>query len=140
MKFEKQVEQFTELRIEGKSFDEIATTLKTSKQTLIEWNKQLQVKETIQYGKALKINDIVKTYQFDIISRLNTYLELSKRINAELLQRDLITIATDTLLKMSIANDTRVKDLLKEKVVIRQNENIIDFEIGNGFFVMPLDE
>ena len=140
MKFEKQVEQFTELRIEGKSFDEIATTLKTSKQTLIEWNKQLQVKETIQYGKALKINAIVKTYQFDIISRLNTYLELSKRINAELLQRDLITIATDTLLKMSIANDTRVKDLLKEKVVIGQNENIIDFEIGNGFFVMPLDE
>jgi hypothetical protein len=140
MKFEKQVEQFMELRIEGKSFDEIATTLKTSKQSLIDWNKQLQVKDTIKEGKALKINAVVKSFQFDLENRLNTYLELSQRINAELLQRDLTTIATDTLLKMSIANDNRVKDLLSEKVIIGQNENIIDFEIGNGFFMLPLDE
>jgi len=34
-KLDKNVEAFIQLRIEGKSFDEIATELKTTKQTLI---------------------------------------------------------------------------------------------------------
>ena len=140
MKFDKQIEEFIQMRIEGKSFDEIATGLKTAKQTLIEWNKQIQVRETINYGRAFKINTLVKTFQFDLTNRLKIYLQLSKKINAELLQRDLTPINTETLLKMSIANDTRVKELISKNIQIGESVNIVDLENGNGFFKMQLDE
>ena len=140
MKFDKQIEDFILMRIEGKSFDEIAKGLKTAKQTLIEWNKQLQVRETINNGRAIKINTLVKTFQFDLANRLNTYLQLSKKINAELLQRDLVNVPTDTLLKMSIANDGRVKELINKNVQIGENESIISFTNGDGFFYLQLDE
>ncbi|MBK6276283.1 MAG: hypothetical protein IPF58_17070 [Saprospirales bacterium] len=47
-------------------------------------------------------------------NRANTYLQLSMKINDELLNRDLKTISTVTLLNMSITNDTRLKELLNK--------------------------
>lgn len=55
-KFDKQIEQFIELRINGYTFAEIATQLNTSKQTLIEWNKTEIVRNTIQ-AKHLKYSN-----------------------------------------------------------------------------------
>jgi len=141
MKFDKQIEEFIQMRIEGKSFDEIATGLKTAKQTLIEWNKQVLIRETITTGKVIKINTTVKTFQFDLQNRLQTYLQLSKKINDELLQRDLTLINTDVLLKMSIANDGRVKELIDKNVIIGNNQSV--WEVGSdrdGFFNMDLGE
>jgi len=141
MKFDKQIEEFIQMRIEGKSFDEIATWLKTAKQTLIEWNKQVLIRETITTGKVIKINTTVKTFQFDLQNRLQTYLQLSKKINDELLQRDLTLINTDVLLKMSIANDGRVKELIDKNVIIGNNQSV--WEVGSdrdGFFNMDLGE
>ena len=140
MKFTKQIEVFIQLRIAGNSFDEIATTLKTSKQTLIEWNKQMIVRDAINDGRAFKINSVVKTHQFDLMNRLNNYLQLSKNINDELLKRDLTTINTDTLLKMSIANDNRLKDLVNKNIQIGENDNELSFDNGEGFFNMQLDD
>ena len=141
MKFEKQIEDFIQMRIEGKSFDEIATILKTAKQTLIDWNKQLKVRDTINEGQALKISGLIKTYSFDLSNRLNTYLQLSKRINDELAERDLKEISTDLLLKMSISNDNRIKELVCKKIEIGSNP--VCWEIGSdkdGFFNLQLDE
>ena len=141
MKFTKQIEGFIQLRIAGNSFDDIATTLKTSKQTLIEWNKQMNVRDTINDGKAIKINSVVKTYQFDLVNRLNNYLQLSKNINDELLKRDLTTINSDTLLKMSIANDGRLKDLLDKPIQFGKKCNVTSMNMDNDdFFSMQLDE
>lgn len=67
-------------------------------------------------------------------------MQLSKKINAELLQRDLVNVPTDTLLKMSIANDGRIKELINKNVQIGENENIISFTNGDGFFYFQLDE
>ena len=114
-KLDKNIEAFIQSRIEGKSFDEIATELKTTKQTLIDWNKKELVRNAIAEGKAFKINTLVKTYKFDLTNRVQTYLQLSKKINDELLNRDLTDISTDTLLKMSIANDNRLNEIVKDK-------------------------
>ena len=65
-KLDKNIEAFIQSRIEGKSFDEIATELKTTKQTLIDWNKKELVRNAIAEGKAFKINTLVKTYKFDL--------------------------------------------------------------------------
>ncbi len=141
MKMEKNIEKFIELRIAGNSFDEIAKELKISKQSLIEWNKQLDTRTAIDEGKAFKINNLVKANNFDIVNRLTTYLKLSKKINNELLKRDLFQVSTETLLKMSIANDTRIKEMISKNVLIGQNPGILDIGINeDGFFHIVLDE
>ncbi len=114
MKQENQIEKFIELRIDGKSFDAIAKELHTSKQTLLEWNKEVKTRNAVDEGKTLKINSIVKSYGFDLQNRLSGYLELSQRINDELSKRDLTTVNTETLLKMSIGNDERIKSLVNK--------------------------
>lgn len=140
MKIEKQIADFIQMRIEGKSFDEIAKELKTSKSTLIEWNKKLDVKNEITEGKALAINNIVKAFEYDKQTRLKALLKLSKKINDELLNRDLTDISTDTLLKMSIANDGRITGIVNNTFKFGSNE-IPDWGINkDGFFTMQLDE
>ncbi len=142
-KLDKQLEVFVQMRIEGYSFDAIATELKTSKQTLIEWNKKELVRTAIDEGKAFKINTLVKTYKFDLANRTNTYLQLSQKINDELLNRDLKEVSTDVLLKMSIANDTRVHDLLKGKHRLFgvANIEVVKFsDDKDSFFYLKYDE
>jgi hypothetical protein len=141
MKQENQIEKFIELRIDGKSFDAIAKELHTSKHTLLEWNKEVKTRNAVDEGKTLKINSIVKSYGFDLQNRLSGYLELSQRINDELSKRDLTTVNTETLLKMSIGNDERIKSLVNKNFEFGINKSI--WEIGvndDGYFKMSLDE
>ena len=141
MKMEKNIEKFIELRIAGNSFDEIAKELQTSKQSLIEWNKKVEIRTAINEGKAFKINNLVRANNFDLENRLKCYLKLSKKINDELLKRDLFKVPTDTLLKMSIANDTRLKELVNKNFEIGQNTGILDIGFNeDGFFHLKLDE
>ncbi|MBK7226767.1 MAG: hypothetical protein IPH96_15675 [Saprospiraceae bacterium] len=143
-KFDKNIEAFIQSRIEGKSFDEIATELKTTKSTLIDWNKKELVRCAIYEGKAFKINTIVKNYKFNLVSRLRTYLEISQRINDELLKRNLSDeskIPTNQLFKMSIDNDSRIYDLIKDMSVgIGHDENAIYLETGDNYFELEAAE
>ena len=140
-KLDKNLEAFIEMRIEGKSFDVIATELKTTKQTLIEWNKKELVRNAINEGKAFKINTLVKAYNFNLVNRAKTYLELSKKINDELLSRDLKDISTDVLLKMSIANDNRINEIVKDKSFeVGTNPNCMYLVDGDGYFNLQVDE
>lgn len=140
-KLDKNMEGFIYKRIEGKSFDEIATDLKTTKQTLIEWNKKELVRNAIDEGKAIKINNLIKTYKFDLSNRVNAYLQLSKKINDELLSRDLKEINTDILLKMSITHDTRLKELIGKPIEFGNECNVSSFTTDNDdYFKMALDE
>lgn len=140
-KLDKNIEAFILLRIEGKSFDDIAKELKTSKSTLIDWNKKVEVRNEIQQGKAIKINTLVKAYEFDKQNRLKTILSLSKKINDELSKRDLTSISTDVLLKMSIANDNRVIEMVKDKFEFGFNPKFYKAGINEtGYFEMKLDE
>ncbi len=140
MKIEKQIADFIQMRIEGKSFDEIAKELNTAKSTLIDWNKKADVRDTINEGKAFAINTVVKAFQYDRQARLKTMLEISKKINDELQSRDLADISTDKLLQMSIANDGRIMKLIDTNIEIGKNESIVCWDAGNGFFTFQLDE
>lgn len=140
-KLDKNIEAFIQKRIEGKSFDEIANDLKTTKQTLIDWNKKELIRNAINEGKAFKINTLIKTYQFDYTNRVKTYLELSKKINTELLNRDLTEINTDVLLKMSITNDTRLYEMIKgKKIDVGESESTIYMNDGDNYFELKFDE
>ena len=140
-KLDKNIEDFISKRIEGKSFDEIASELKISKQTLIDWNKKEFVMFAIDEGKVFKINALVKAFKFDLSNRIKTYLELSNKIHLELQKRDLSEVNTDTLLKMSIANDNRLRNMLNKDIQIGQNSEVRTIGMyGDGFFKLPFDE
>jgi hypothetical protein len=139
-KLDTQLETFIQLRIEGNSFDTIATELKTTKQTLIEWNKKELVRKTIIEAKAIKINTLVKTFEFDLHTRVKTYLELSKKINDELANRDLKEVSTEALLKMSIATENRIKEIVSKQIEFGIKPYTVDMNEGNTFFELYLDE
>lgn len=86
----------------------------------------------------------MKTYKFDLSNRLNTYLQLSKKINDELLNRNLTDMSTDILLKMSVVNDSRINNILKENK-ITFGKPYFEMEVyGEGtpdqYFEMKADE
>ncbi len=141
MKFEANIEQFIQMRVEGKSFDCIAKELKTSKGTLIEWNKRFEVRDAIKAQQTLKLNTLVKAFEFDRTKRLETYLQLSQKINSELLTRDLTQIPAEKLLAMSISNDSRIMALIDKPVQL--GKNAMFYNAGHdldGFFYLSLDD
>jgi hypothetical protein len=141
MKFEKHIERFIELRIEGKSFDTIAQELKTAKQTLIEWNKRFDVRDTIKTQKSLKLNTLIKQYEFDREQRLKTNLEFSQKLHQELAKRDLSQISTSKLLDMALIQENRVKGLIGESIRIGTNNILPKFgESLDGYFDLELDD
>lgn len=79
-----------------------------------------------------------------MVSRLRTYLEISQRINDELLKRNLSDeskIPTNQLFKMSIDNDSRIYDLIKDMSVgIGHDENAIYLETGDNYFELEAAE
>lgn len=141
MKFEKQIEQFIELRIEGKSFDDIAKDLKTSKNTLLDWNKQFEVRATISEQKSLKINALVKQFEFDRENKLRANLEFTQKLHKELSNRDLTQIPTSKLLDMLIIQENRVKDSISNYVQFGTNSSFGSVgERLDGYFSMSLDD
>lgn len=141
MKIEKQITDFIQMRIEGKSFDEIAKALNIAKSTLIDWNKKADVRNTIDEGKAFAINAVVKAFEFDRQARLKRLLQQSNKINDELLSRKLEDISTEKLLQMSITNDSRVYGMIGAGLLIgKKDEGNIEFGSPDGYFIMNLDE
>lgn len=141
MKFDKQVEAFIALRIQGKSFDEISIELKTSKKTLLEWNKKFDVRTFISEEKALKTNALIKSFQMDRENRLKAYLEFSKKVNEELMTRDLSQIPTDKLLTMAITSEERIFSINGKFIQMGLNQSYyVVGENEDGFFNFPLDD
>jgi len=130
------INNFIKLRIEGYSFDKIATELKVSKQSLIAWNKDFNIRTAIDEAQKLKMDTLVKEYGFFISERLKGYLELSSKLNKELEKRELNNLSTETLIKLSIQNDTRICSLLPKSITIGEKELIPAslLENENGYF------
>lgn len=141
MKFEKQIEKFIELRILGKSFDEISKEIKTSKNTLLDWNKQFEIRATISEQKSLKINALVKHYELDRENKLKANLEFTQKLNKELASRDLTQIPTSKLLDMLIIQENRFKDSIGSFVTFGINPSFGSVgEDLDGYFGMRLDD
>lgn len=138
MKIDKQITDFIQMRIEGKSFDEIAKQMAIAKSTLIDWNKKVTVRDTINQEKVFAINEIVKIFQQDRKERLKVLLQLSQKINNELLNRDMADVPTDKLLQMSIANEGRVLKMIDKSTKI--GNSYMDIDMGDGYFHFRFDE
>lgn len=105
-------ENFIDLRAKGFSFDNIAKELKMSKQTLIDWSKELQ--EEIANRKAIELESLYETYYLLKEYRLKNFGSLLNKIEQELQNRDLSDVATDKLLELFLKYNTQLKEEIVE--------------------------
>jgi len=82
-------DKFIELRIKGETFDSIAKELKVSKQTLINWSKERNIKETITAAQLIKYQSILKMYKHNREGKINYFYELLKKLKEEFNSKDL---------------------------------------------------
>lgn len=87
--------QFIELRAQGKSFNAIATELSVSKNTLIDWSRELEIE--ISNLKAIELEALQEQYFIAKKQRIELFGEQVKNIKAELDTRELKDVPTDKL-------------------------------------------
>lgn len=102
--------EFYKLRgIEGKSFDQISNELEVSKPTLIKWEKES--KGTIDEIRASEIQNLLAQHCYDLKVRLANMIELSKRVNEELQERDFSTCPLNKLIELQINLNTQIEKI-----------------------------
>lgn len=105
-------ENFIQLRAKGFSFDRIAKELKTSKQTLIDWSKELQ--EEIANRKALELEALYENFYLLKEYRLRNFGNLLNKIEKELQARDFSEVATEKLLELFLKYNSQLKEEIVE--------------------------
>ena len=137
MEMNKQQREFILLRADGISFDKIATQLKVSKASLIQWSKLFEdeIKE-IQFEAFIKIKEL---YTFTTQSRYKKLLEQLTIIDdgiesADLSKatiKDLFTIKNDILMQLDkienkITADPKITQKnefgMTERLILKLNE------------------
>ena len=121
MKPDETKEQFIELRAKGLSFDKIAKELGVSKQTLINWSKELSLE--VSNIKAIQLEALQEKYYILKEKRIELFGEKLKAINDELSKRDLSDIPTERLLDLL----GKYGKLLKEEevtIVFKKEEKV----------------
>lgn len=114
MKPQSTKETFIELRAKGYSYDRIARELKTNKQTLIDWGKELQ--DEIANRKALELEALYETFYLLKEYRLKNFGNLLNKIEKELQARDLSDVPTDKLLDLFLKYNSQLKEEIVEPV------------------------
>jgi hypothetical protein len=107
-------ESFIELRAKGFSFDRIGKELKTNKQTLIDWSKELQ--DEIANRKALELETLYESFYLLKEYRLKNFGSLLNKIEQELQARDLSDVPTDKLLDLFLKYNSQLKEEIVEPV------------------------
>ena len=122
------IENFIQLRIEGKSYSEISEILHISKPTLLEWSKDIEANDAIKLGRVIKHQALIVAYQQDRASKLETYCKVSQKIREELLNRDLTVISSEKLLTMLLGLERRIEELSTGEFTIKKSFDYPTFE------------
>ena len=118
--------QFVMLRAQGKSFDTIAQDLGISKQTLINWQSELnnQIKEQTFY----ELQTMTETYAVTRKKRFESHAKLLGAVLAEIDRRtdtdQLADLPTDKLVNLAMVLEKRIsQDTGRELVSVHVNNN-----------------
>lgn len=98
MKSTETKEAFIQMRAENVSYQDISKALSVSKQTLIDWSKDLC--EDIQNLKSMRMDAIYEQFALTKEARIKTIGEVSDRLKAEISKRDMSDIPTDRLIDL----------------------------------------
>ncbi len=86
MKDNKTKERFIELRAQGISYEKIATELEVSKQTLINWSKELFIE--IGNLRVIQLETLLEKYALTKVNVIQIYGERLKALKEELEKRE----------------------------------------------------
>lgn len=104
--------RFVELRAKGNSFSSIAETLGVSKQTLINWSKELKVE--VSNLRVMEYDALLNQYKLSKEKKLECFGEMLQKIWVEMQNRDLTELSTDKLFTLYVKlNDSFEKDRYK---------------------------
>jgi intein-encoded DNA endonuclease-like protein len=112
MENHKTKEQFIQLRAQGLSYSNISKEIGKSKQTLIDWGKELE--EEIKNLKAIELKAIYEKYFLLKKARLQSFGIVTQRIRQEIESRDFSDIPTEKLLDMFLKYNSIIKQEIPE--------------------------
>jgi len=116
-------EKFLELRAQGLSFDRIAKKLKASKQTLINWSKELEME--IANRRAIALESLQEKFYMTKARRIEVFGAKFQAIKDELDKRNLSEIPTEKLFDFFIKYSNVLKSEITE-TVFKGSENFGD--------------
>ena len=100
-------EEFLRLRaVEGKSFDSIAKELKVSKQSLINWSKELE--SEIKNIRLQKYESLMAELKLGRYHKMQFYCEQYIRLREEFSKRDLSDISTKEIFNLITNLDHKI--------------------------------
>lgn len=105
-------QKFIELRAQGLSFDKIAKELNKSKQTLIDWSRDLSGE--IANLKAIELEGIYQKYYLLKENRLQTLGTMLNKIKDEVETRELTDVPTEKLMDLLLKYNSKVAEELVE--------------------------
>lgn len=120
MELTKTKQQFIELRAKGLSFDKIAKEMNKSKQTLIDWSRELSGE--IANLKAIQLEEMYQSYHLLKENRLQTLGTLLNRIKEEVETREFTDVPTEKLLDLLLKYNSKVAEELVDPVYKSQDE------------------
>jgi intein-encoded DNA endonuclease-like protein len=112
MENQKTKEQFIQLRAQGVSYSNISKEIGKSKQTLIDWGKELE--EEIRNLKAIELEAIYEKYFLLKEARLQSFGIVTQRIRQEIESRDFSDIPTEKLLDLFLKYNSIIKQEIPE--------------------------
>lgn len=117
--------EFYKLRgIDGKSFDQISIELDVSKPTLIKWEKES--KGTLDEIRASEIQNLLALHCYDLKVRLGNIIELSKKVNNELQERDFSTCPVNKLIELQISLNAQIEKIENGNRLQANNYPVLD--------------
>ncbi|MCH7915311.1 MAG: hypothetical protein IH856_20140 [Deltaproteobacteria bacterium] len=129
MKDQQTKSRFVELRAKGWSYDRIAKDLKTSKQTLINWSRELSLE--ISNLRAMELEVLQEKYYLLKEKRIQLFGEKLKALKEELEKRDLKEVPTEKLFDLffkcqGILEREAVETVFQEKTSTLGFENLME--------------
>ena len=109
MKDQATKEKFVELRARGWSFDRIAKELQVSKQTLMNWSRELSL--DIRNRRAIEHEALLEQYALTREGRIEFLGDLVKKLREELASRSLATVATERLVDLTLKVGVEWKEI-----------------------------
>jgi hypothetical protein len=116
-------EQFVELRARGWSFDRIAKDLKVSKQTLINWSRELALE--ISNLRGIEHESLLEQYTLTREGRIEFLGDLVKKLREELASRSLATVSTERLVDLTLKVGEEWKEVTPE-LTLGTEEDALD--------------
>ncbi len=123
--------RFVEGRAKGVSFVKIAEELGVSKQTLINWSKDLQ--SEIANHRAIELEHLHTQYFMTRTARIEMLGSLLQKARDEILTRNLADVSTDKLIAVTVTL-AKSLDCDRQELILQSRENVSCASLMDSLF------